>query len=159
MPREPANLEKTFSVGHPHARSLLDRLDSLVADIVELEQTCSAELSAVPTDQRESLRNLVHYLALRRHDLRDTQHALSGLGLSSLGRAESHVLGNVDAVRCALAALAGVSPPSPSAGGFSMDRGVEFLRSNSARLLGRAPSGREVRILGIRCPLSRRRCV
>jgi hypothetical protein len=41
---------------------------------------------------------LRHDLALRRHDLRPMQLRLAALGLSSLGRAESHVLATVDAV-------------------------------------------------------------
>ena len=36
--------------------------------------------------------NLLHYLALRDRDLRDLQLQLYRLGLSSLGRAERHVL-------------------------------------------------------------------
>ncbi|MEZ5729822.1 MAG: hypothetical protein R3E48_18655 [Burkholderiaceae bacterium] len=47
------------------------------------------------------------YLALRKHDLTAEQQALSLLGLSSLGRAESHVLATLDAVITALAALSG----------------------------------------------------
>jgi pyruvate kinase len=46
----------------------------------------------------ESARNLLHYLALRRRDVRPLQARLAKLGLSSLGRAESHVLATLDAV-------------------------------------------------------------
>ncbi len=42
-----------------------------------------------------SARNLVHYLALRRHDLRDLHAPLAALALSSLGRIEPHVLENL----------------------------------------------------------------
>ena len=45
-----------------------------------------------------SERNLAHYLAFRRHDHRGLQQRLADLGLSSLGRAEPHVLANVDKV-------------------------------------------------------------
>ncbi|MBS0198054.1 MAG: pyruvate kinase [Planctomycetes bacterium] len=131
----------------PDARLLLDRLDSLVTDILDLEQACTAEQGVVPRDQRDSLRNLVHYLALRRHDLRDTQHALAALGLSSLGRSESHVLGTIDAVRSALAALAGLAAPPPTAATFPMHRGEELLQRSTTRLLGHAPAGRHVRIM------------
>jgi pyruvate kinase len=56
---------------------------------------------------RPSALNLAMYLALRRRDLRSLQTALMPLGLSSLGRCESRVLANLDAVRTALAALDG----------------------------------------------------
>ena len=40
-------------------------------------------------DQQASARNLLHYLALRSHDLRGAQPLLASHGLSSLGRTES----------------------------------------------------------------------
>lgn len=131
----------------PDPRGLLDCLDSLVGDITGLERECADELAAVPPDQRESLANLVHYLALRRRDLREPQHALAALGLSSLGRAEPHVLGNIDSVRRALAALAGLPPPAPCAPAAPHHRGSDILRRNTSRLLGSPSQGREVRIM------------
>ena len=67
---------------------------SILAEAVQ-----SAErLDRVHANYRESARNLVHYLSLRRHDLRPLQWSLAKLGLSSLGRTESHVLATVNAV-------------------------------------------------------------
>ena len=57
--------------------------------------------------------NLAHYLALRRRDLREVQLALMPLGLSSLGRCESHVLPNLDAVIAALGRATGETEPQP----------------------------------------------
>ena len=51
------------------------------------EQEFSAELKLVAPSMRESAFNLVHYLAVRRHDVRELQDELARLGLSSLGRA------------------------------------------------------------------------
>lgn len=42
--------------------------------------------------------NLAHYLSLREQELRKLQSQLSDVGLSSLGRGETHVLANVDQV-------------------------------------------------------------
>jgi pyruvate kinase len=64
---------------------------------------------------RPSARNLARYLALRRHDLTVLQAALAAYGLSSLGRCEAHVGETLDAVRGALACLAGVGPCPPPA--------------------------------------------
>lgn len=52
-----------------------------------------------------SARNLAYYLALRWRDLRAIQMALMPWGLSSLGRIESRVLPNLDAVINTLGAL------------------------------------------------------
>ncbi|MCV2877394.1 pyruvate kinase [Sedimentimonas flavescens] len=54
-----------------------------------------------------SARNLADYLALRRGDLVPFQAPLASLGLSSLGRAESHVRASIDAVLASLALIGG----------------------------------------------------
>ena len=62
------------------------------------EQEFSAELKLVAPSMRESAFNLVHYLAVRRHDVRELQGELARLGLSSLGRMEAHVIASLQAV-------------------------------------------------------------
>jgi pyruvate kinase len=93
--------------------------------------------------------NFAHYLAFRRQDLRALQHRLMALGLSSLGRAESHVLASLDAVSFALALMGGISPPKaarlPSQRQFF--RGEKRLALNTEALFGKAPNGRAGRIL------------
>jgi pyruvate kinase len=59
--------------------------------LTDLETEMSVSVEQVPEDHRDSARNLVHYVALRQHDLRDLQEQLAQLGLSSLGRSESRV--------------------------------------------------------------------
>lgn len=61
-------------------------------------------LDALPPQTRPSGVNLVHYIAIRQLDLRREQRSLARLGLSSLGRAEPHVLATIDAVIERLAA-------------------------------------------------------
>ncbi|GHD24455.1 pyruvate kinase [Tianweitania populi] len=57
-----------------------------------------------------SVENLANYLAFRRHDIRPLQRDLTALGLSSLGRAEAHVMPTLDAVHTVLHALTEGSP-------------------------------------------------
>jgi pyruvate kinase len=52
-------------------------------------------IERVPLNRRESARNLVHYVALRQHDLRDLQVRLSQRGISSLSHSESCVMGSL----------------------------------------------------------------
>ncbi|GIW33741.1 hypothetical protein [Meiothermus sp.] len=54
-----------------------------------------------------SARNLADYLALRKHDLRPLQRELAWLGLSSLGRAESRVRENLEALLATLSRMLG----------------------------------------------------
>jgi pyruvate kinase len=73
------------------ARELV-RLEGL---LFELEKGMRQAIEHVPPDLRESAKNLVHYVALRHHDLRNLQNQLSQRGLSSLGRSESCVLSSL----------------------------------------------------------------
>ncbi len=97
-----------------------------------------------------SAANLAHFVALRSEDLRGLQDELAELGLSSLGRCEAHVIATLDAVRRALAALAGGVPPAPDehgcrAPGFGEGQGL--LERKADELLGAATPGRPTRIM------------
>lgn len=75
--------------------SVTHELAELERRLLALEQEMAPALERVAVDRRESARNLVHYVALRQHDLRDLQVRLAELGLSSLGRSESCVRGSL----------------------------------------------------------------
>ena len=109
----------------------------------------SGHLGGVNPHNRESARNLLHYLALRRRDLRPLQLRLEAMGLSSLGRAESHVLSSVDTVLEVLHLLAHRPwrPPLRDHAISDFNRGHRLLAENTDALLGPAPAGRTVRIM------------
>jgi len=79
-------------------RELLDSLLRLRGVALEVEQELEPLLAELPPSLRLSGANLAHYFALRKRDLRAVQRQLSLLGLSSLGRAEPHVLATIDAI-------------------------------------------------------------
>jgi pyruvate kinase len=91
--------------------------------------------------------NLAHYLALRRRDLREVQLALMPLGLSSLGRCESHVLPNLDAVIAALGRATGETDPPPYPTPAQFFAGQAALATAAGELLGPPTAGRTVRIM------------
>jgi pyruvate kinase len=106
---------------------------------VDLKQFGSREASAA---------NLLHYVALRRHDIRSLQEKLELMGISSLGRSEGHVLYNIDAVIRILQRLA--HEPNviePAVDGVSPVEGRKILRSNAEALFGQSEPGREVRMM------------
>jgi len=125
-------------------RRLLGRLESLRADLIDLEQRHAAALREVPAADRDSARNLVHYLALRQHDLRPLQLELSRRGLSSLGRAEAHVLSNLDAVIAALRRMLDGGDDAPDHG---IGAGAERLENRANRTLGLLKGDRASRIM------------
>jgi pyruvate kinase len=104
------------------------------------------ELPALDGHRRESARNFLHYLALRRHDISRLQDELSALGLSSLGRSEPCVLGTIESVLAVLERLAGHAPPIVPAA-MTLDKGRALLEANTDALLGAPPRARRVRIL------------
>ena len=135
-------------VDSPEARTLgllANRLERLRASLLELEQAVDL---APYGPQRDSARNLLHYLAFRRFDLRWEQNRLPHWGLSSLGRSESHVLYNLDAVLSGLDRLRGRPPaqrPEPAVP--DPERGRRILARNARHLLGPTRPGRGVRIM------------
>ncbi len=93
-----------------------------------------------------SARNLQHYMTLRQTDLRGMQRQLMVLGLSTLGRAEGHVLATLDAVIWALSCMAGTSTGAPPVEHQFFD-GAERLDQNTDNLFGPPRDGRAGRIM------------
>ncbi|MGP8144476.1 MAG: pyruvate kinase [Thermoplasmata archaeon] len=124
---------------------LASRLERVRASLVDVETAVDLEPFGA---QRESARNLLHYIAFRRFDLRREQARLAQWGLSSLGRSESHVLYNLDVVigwldprrRRRFAARRTSDGPDP-------ERGRKILARNALSLLGPTRLGRGVRIM------------
>lgn len=128
--------------------ALIDELDALRAAMLDSERRLAPRLRGVEPAFAASARNLAHYLALRRADLRPLQERLAWLGVSSLGRAETHVLANLDKVLGILHRL--VDRPWTDRGAeepVGFNRGRMLLEQHAVELLGPAPPGRAVRIM------------
>lgn len=128
---------------------LVDELAAIRADLIAVPARFRQRLDEVHVNYRASARNLLHYLALRRRDLRPLQLRLATLGLSSLGRAESHVLATVDSVLGVLHRLADPTwqPPAPDEGRVDFAAGQRLLAEHTEALLGPATPDRGVRIM------------
>lgn len=131
---------------HPYAE-LLSELEGLHSELKELEKLSAPSLQQVNPLHQGSAINLVHYLGIRRRDMRPLQERLAAAGLSSLGRMESHVLANLDAIidllRCAL----GMHPPPDEILPPPSVTGTAQLENNTDNLFGKPPSHRRVRIM------------
>lgn len=125
---------------------LISQLDRLYGDALALEKKFRSTIRCLDPGFRKSARNLLHYLALRQHDIRTLQQSLSQLGLSSLGRAEGHVLASILAVRkqlCRLVDCPAIShkPVVP----FFENR--TLLDRHTKALLGKPSKNRTTRII------------
>ena len=144
MSKQQSSSHKTKEL-HPYA-SLLHELEELRNELKELEQLFATSLQQANPLHLASTINLVHYLGLRRRDMRSLQERLAAVGLSSLGRMESHVLAHLNAIidllRCALGKNSTDKIlPTPEATGAAQ------LESNTNNLFGKPPSHRRVRIM------------
>ncbi len=77
---------------------LIHALEEIQAEAKAFEERYEIQLRGVHPDQYKCGLNLLHYLALRQHDVSELQGDLGALGLSRLGRAEPHVLASVHAI-------------------------------------------------------------
>ncbi len=128
--------------------ALIAELWSLREALLAMEQRLAPWLREAAAPQAASAVNLAHFLALRRTDLRRLQERLAWIGVSSLGRAESHVMANVDKVLGILHRLAGRSwAPLSGEEPAGMHLGRALLEQHTEALFGSAPEERTVRIM------------
>lgn len=124
-------------------------LSGLLDEAVNLENEFGALIEKIPPSHQPSAVNLLHYLALRRHDLRTFQRELHSLGLSSLGRSEAYVMRSLEKVLTVVQRLQGIpptgSPTSRSRPDFATGR--RLLKTHTADLLGPPHPNRGVRIM------------
>ena len=124
---------------------MIQQLKGIRGTMLELESTVDLRQFG---PRRASAANLLHYVALRRQDIRGIQDKLELMGLSSLGRSESHVLYNVDAVIRILQRIAHEPVMiEPAVEGVSPLEGRKILRANADGLFGPNEPGREVRMM------------
>jgi hypothetical protein len=140
-----------FTIQNPipsQLEELIQNLNLFLSEMNELESSSLAGVAQIHPDHRASARNLIDYLALRRHDIRQLQAKLTDLGPSSLGRTEPRVLCSLHAVLNVLHKLA-VSDPIALAqeAGPKPGPGNTLLAKNTKALLGEAPTARHVRIM------------
>ncbi|MEQ9379679.1 MAG: pyruvate kinase, partial [Pirellulales bacterium] len=128
---------------------LIETLASIRSAMVEAEMQGTARYPNVHPRYRESARNLLHYLTLRRVDLRSVQQHLSSLGLSSLGRSEASILASIETLLDTIHKLAGreASQPIQKSTYISAQDGSKALARHTEDLLGPAPPDRNVRIM------------
>lgn len=127
--------------------AVIDEVSALRADLVALPARVRATVRLAHPRHTAGAENLAHYVRLRRHDIRALQEKLAWIGVSSLGRSESHVLANIDKVLGLLNRLAGrewmpLSGEEPA----GIRSSAKLLEEHATALLGRRPA-RGVRIM------------
>ncbi len=145
---ETRELQKFHRLGK-EVESLLSELTPIREEMVAAPALAQSRLDEVHPNFQSSARNLLHYLALRRQHIRPLQLRLAKIGLSSLGRAESHVLATLDSVLLILHHLAEDTSVSDVSVEDDLDfaQGERLLAENTTRLFGPVTPERGVRMM------------
>jgi len=124
-------------------------VDQLRQAALAIESEMAEALGMTAPALRESAYNLAHYLAVRRHDVRELQRDLSTLGLSSLGRMEAHVMASLNAVLEVLHLLRGQPVPDDlkAAPPINFETGDAALAEHAVAVLGPRPPHSNTRIM------------
>lgn len=117
--------------------------DALLA--AQLDRT--ADIAAAHPAHRRSAANLVHYVELRNHDIRELQTNLGLMGLSSLGRSEPYVLATIEAVLSVLAAMSDRDAPE-SLAEITLTEGHDLLDASHCSPCHRVSLGSPVEMNG-----------
>ena len=118
-------------------------------EALQLEAELAGTLEKVQPAYKASARNLIHYVALRRHDIRELQNDLRSLGLSSLGGIEAHVMASLNAVLMTLYHLVDqpITPKELHYHPIDHFVGNNLLEEHAVTVLGRPPQKRAVRVM------------
>lgn len=128
---------------------LIGQLERLREEIRSKAKFSGQLLLELPPERQASAVNLLHYLALRSHDLRPLQERLAHLALSSIGRSEPNVMATLDSVLQNLYVLSGRQPSSieSTAVYHEFDELENRLELNTNRLMGDPPDQRRAYIM------------
>jgi len=126
---------------------IIEKLEDLIVRATQLEKKYLHHLHTIHPHYQQSASNMLHYLTLRHTDLRQVQKKLGELGITRLGKAESHVMASVCNALYILKRLVGQRTTKNSKNILSIQQGIQLIRTHTTALLGRKLRGSKVRIM------------
>lgn len=118
-------------------QELITKVDRLIVDLNEDAKLHEEAIARVADTHRDGALNLVHYAALRQHDIRPIQGGLSSVGATRLTTTEPSVLPRLQAARNVLSAYAGEDLKYTSSEvGTAFARADDILEQHADTLLG-----------------------
>jgi len=124
-------------------------IERLRVSALDLEHEYAPQINKLAPEFRRSSINLLHYLAVRHHDIRELQGLLTELGMSSLGRMEAHVMATLNAVSELLSQLLNLAaePGEQPLDIVTFKEGPELLDRNAEAIMGPHVPERSTRIM------------
>jgi pyruvate kinase len=126
---------------------LIRKIKSIYKNNLKFKKQYSANLKKIHPSLRKSANNLIDYISLRNHDIRELQNGLGDLGLSRLGRCENHVQASLFSTLKTLSYLDGVKDIEKLVPDISIKKGKKIITTNTKALLGYKSKGRRTRIM------------
>lgn len=126
---------------------LIDGIDTIIASANEFEKKFKKKIEKVNPDHTKSAINLIHYLALRKHDISELQESLGDFGLNPFGHIEPHVMRSLLLTKAMLQSLIGEKTHLGEHKTLSVKRSRKLLNRNTAALFGKKPKKRRARIM------------
>ncbi len=148
-PRQPSSRSNGWEGDPARLRRMMTELGKLRAQLLEFENKFGRHIHQTHPAYAASARNLLHYVAMRQHDIRTLQEDLASCGLSSLGRAESHVMASLNILLRLLHELLAdrAEPADPYQRAVTRHEGAALIETHTESLLGGRPPRRKVRIM------------
>ena len=126
---------------------MIAKVEAIIDSARALEAHYADTLARVHPAYQKSARNLIHYRALRQHDLRKLQKQLGYFGLSRLGKAEGHVMANLLMTRSVLRRFVRAKKLKIKKADLTFKQAPKLLTRNTKALLGYRSKGRRGRIM------------
>jgi len=127
--------------------ALIKQLEGIIQSAIDLETKYRDYIENNHPKYRKSATNMIHYLSLRHRDLTQIQKKLGELGITRLGKAESHVMASTLNAVNLLKRLVGLRISIKNREHLSIQQGIQLIRTHTTALLGRKLKGSKVRIM------------
>lgn len=128
-------------------QELISQIEIILEAIRVEEADAETLLTQINPDYHKSARNLIHYHAFRKFDLRTAQKKLGNLGLTRFANAGGHIMASLLNTRHILYSLLGNQPNVHTKARPSIKNGKRLLTKHTKELLGFRSQGRRVRIM------------
>ncbi|NNK10909.1 MAG: hypothetical protein HKP08_06155 [Flavobacteriaceae bacterium] len=126
---------------------LITEISGIIERLEYFENKYSLQLSQVHPNYVKSARNLVHYRAMRKEDIRIIQKKLANMGLTQLDRPEAHVMASLLTVRAILEGMFRKKPIKRAKADLTFKKSIRKAKTNAKSLLGYRSKGRRTRIM------------
>nr|WP_298997196.1 pyruvate kinase [uncultured Allomuricauda sp.] len=127
--------------------SIKNQIGTLIKMVRDQEQDNAKLLAGVCSQYLASAKNLLHYSAVRNHDLREIQTQLKELGLSRLANAEGNILESLINTHNLLKLMTHESEEFDHNGELQIGMGKKKLEQHADILFSKANTNRRVQIM------------